>query len=325
MDINSLKKTFADAPDVIKKRSIDNLDNSFYPTKQVVPYINIVHDRVAIEIMRGCPNLCRFCQAKSLYHHERERPLKEVVRLARESIDQTGYEEVSLLSLSSGNHSQIMDIITELIKLFAEKGISVSLPSLRVDRMLKEFPAILGRIKKSGLTFAPEAGSGRLRSVIKKEIDIDQLAPSVEAAHRSGWKRIKLYFMIGLPSETFGDIDDIIRTIQGVLDMQKSVNINVSVTQFIPKPHTPFQWNIMESEESVKEKAMYIKKRVKSGRVKLRFHDTKLSILEGILSRGDRRLGRAVLGAFKKGCRFDGWTEHQNFDAWNDAAHSEHL
>jgi len=299
----------SDLPSAVSKRSIPNLNTSYYPTRQIVPCISIVHDRVSIEIMRGCPNLCRFCQARTLYHYKRERSMKEVVRLAEESIGQTGYEEVSLLSLSSGNHSQIVQIITALIDRFKSRGISVSLPSLRLEKVLKKFPTLLSRIRKSGLTFAPEAGSERLRKVINKNIDMDELRPTIEAAYDSGWKRVKLYFMIGLPTESYEDIDRIIDVINGILKENKKIHINVSIASFIPKPHTPFQWAPMEREEELNRRYAYIAEKIKSRRVKLKFHNTRLSLLEGIFARGDRRLGGVILRAFEKGCRFDGWTD----------------
>lgn len=306
-------------PSVIKKRTITDLDKSFYPTKQIVPYISIIHDRVAVEIMRGCPNLCRFCQARALYHHKRERSLKNIMRLAEQSIDETGYEEISLLSLSSGNHSQIVRIIAGLIDRFQSRGISVSLPSLRVDKVLKEFPGLLSRIRKSGLTFAPEAGSKRLRSVIKKDIDIDELRLAIDAAYNAGWRRIKLYFMIGLPTELYEDLNQIVDTIYSILNANRQIDINVSITSFIPKPHTPFQWRAMNREEELRKKLFYIKDKIKNKRVKLKYHDTRLSVLEGIFSRGDGRLGKVILRAFKKGCRFDSWIEHLQYHAWMEA------
>ncbi len=304
---------------VVRKRTIANLDGAFYPTRQIVPYVEIIHDRASVEIMRGCPNLCRFCQARTLYHHKRQRSAAEVVRLAEETINQTGYDEISLLSLSSGDHSEIIRIITDLINRFDKKKISVSLPSLRVDKTLKEFPALLSRIRKSGLTFAPEAGSSRLRALIKKEVDTDELASAIEAAYNAGWKRVKLYFMIGLPGETCEDIDAIVEAIYTILKRNKRIHINVSIASFIPKPHTPFQWEAMEREEGLRQKTLSLKQGIRTRRVKLKFHDTKLSILEAIFSRGDSRLGSVILQAFKKGCRFDGWIAHLDYGLWMEA------
>ena len=321
--LKPLEPICKEAPSFIAKRSVANLDASFYPTKQIVPYISIVHDRVSVEIMRGCPNLCRFCQARVLYHQRRERSFERILELAEKSIRETGYEEISLLSLSSGNHSQIVRIISFLIDRLKPKGINVSLPSLRVDEILKELPGILSRIKKSGLTFAPEAGSERLRSVINKRMNIKELESALEAAASSGWRSIKLYFMIGLPTETYKDIDDIAGIVHNLLRRNKKIDINVSISSFIPKPHTPFQWERMEREEKINDKVRYIKESIKTRRVKLKFNNVKISILEGMLSRGDRRLNSAILRAFKKGCRLDSWLEHLDFDKWLEAFREE--
>jgi radical SAM family uncharacterized protein len=319
----SLKPVYEEVPTVIKKRRIADLDRSFYPTRQIVPYVNIVHDRASIEIMRGCPHSCRFCQARNMYHHKRERSAGEVIRLAEETVSQTGYEEVSLLSLSSGNHTEIIEIITTLIDRFQKRGISVSLPSLRIEEVLKDLPRILSKIKKSGLTFAPEAGSERLRFVVNKKTDFNQLKAAVDAACKAGWDRVKLYFMIGLPTETDKDIDDMVDAIYDILKIHKRIQINVSINAFIPKSHTPFQWVCMTGDEDLKNKISRIREKIKTRRAKLKFHDSRLSILEGVFSLGDRRLGRVLLRAFEKGCRHDGWIEHLNFSAWMDAFNEE--
>jgi len=321
--LKSFNPIFKDAPLTINKRSIGNLETSFYPTKQIVPHISIVHDRVSVEIMRGCPNLCRFCQARVLYYHRRECSLDRILKLAEESIKETGYEEISLLSLSSGNHSQIVRIISFLIDKFKRKGINVSLPSLRIDEVLKELPGILSRVKKSGLTFAPEAGSERLRRVMNKHIDIKELESAVEAAAGSGWRSVKLYFMIGLPTETHEDIDGIVDIVQRLLHKNRNLHINVSIASFIPKPHTPFQWARMETREALNDKFRYIKERIKTKRAKLKFNNTNISVLEGVLSRGDRRLNAVILRAFNKGCRLEGWLEHLDSDKWLEAFKEE--
>ncbi|NQT06534.1 MAG: TIGR03960 family B12-binding radical SAM protein [Candidatus Omnitrophica bacterium] len=310
-------------PPTIRKRVIADLENSFYPTKQIVPYIGIVHDRLSVEIMRGCPHLCRFCQARTLYHHKRERSARKVLELCEEGLKETGYEEVSLLSLSSGSHSHIISIIQSIIKKYYKKGVNISLPSLRVDKIIKEFPELLSNIRISGLTLAPEAGSSRLRSVINKGIDIDELKPAIEAAVKFGWKRVKLYFMIGLPTEEYKDIDEMIDAVNSMLNIDRRLQINVSISSFIPKPHTPFQWEGMFREEELNSRLNYIMERLTARRVKIKFQNTKVSILEGIISRGDMRLGRVILRAFKKGCRFDSWSEHFNYGAWMEAFKEE--
>jgi radical SAM family uncharacterized protein len=307
----------------IKKRTVSGLAGSFYPVKQIVPYINVVHDRAAIEIMRGCPHTCRFCQARAVYHPKRERTAPEIIRLAEETIRSTGYEEISLLSLSTGNHSEIIPVISALIDKFRAAGISVSLPSLRIEKILSALPSLLSRIKKSGLTFAPEAGTERLRNIMRKDISIDELIGAVGSARGAGWSRVKLYFMIGIPTETYEDLDGIVKIIYKVLGVDKRINVNVSINPFIPKPHTPFQWSGMDTREELQKKILYLRDRIRSRKVKVKFHDPRLSALEGAFSLGDRRLGAVALRAFEKGCRLDGWTEHLNFSAWEEAFKEE--
>ena len=264
--------------------------------------------------MRGCPNKCRFCQARVNYHYKRERSAKKIVELALESERFTGYEEVSLLSLSSGDHSEIEKIISELVDKCKPKGISISLPSLRIDKALKEFPSVLSKVGISGLTFAPEAGSERLRNIINKDIDIKNLKHIAAEVRKSGWRKIKLYFMIGLPGET----DEDLKVIPEIVNNLKG-EINVSVSSFVPKPHTPFQWACMQPFEELRRKFLFLKDNMSSRRIKLSFHNPNLSFIEAVLSRGDRRVGEAILAAFKSGAKFDGWTEHFKFDTWREA------
>ena len=321
--VPSLYSPGKDTVPAIKKRYIRDLNNSFYPVKQIVPHINVIHDRLALEIMRGCPNICRFCQARSIYHHKRERSLKKILELAEKGIANTGYEEISLLSLSSGDHSQIAPMIDNLISRFKKNGISISLPSLRIEKLLKSFPDLLSRIRKSGLTFAPEAGSERLRKIINKNINMDELGPTIKAACDSGWRRVKLYFMIGLPTETYEDIDGIIDTIYSILKDNRNIELNVSISSFIPKPHTQFQRSPMEREEALRAKISYIASKIKPRRAKLKFHDTRTGMLEAVFSRGDRKLGSVILHAFKSGCRFDSWKGQLDFDRWTEAFNAE--
>ena len=303
------------APPFIGKRFIKDLDTAFYPASQIVPYAKIVHDRISLEIMRGCPNGCRFCEARVIGHYKRQRSLSRILELSDRTQRLTGYEELSLLSLSSGDHSEIEELISRLVDKFRSKGVRVSLPSLHIDRALKKFPSVLARLGITGLTFAPEAGSERLRSIIKKDIDIGHLQDAVAELSRAGWKRAKLYFMMGLPGEETEDLN----AVTDLIYKLKKVNLTVSVSAFIPKPHTPFQWSRMQSIEALKNKFFFIKDSIKSRRIKFDFHDPNLSFLEGILSRGDRRISGAIQSAYKNGAVFDSWTEFFSFERWLDA------
>jgi len=315
------------APRTIKKRVVDDLDKSFYPTRYLVPYMSIIHDRVVVEIMRGCVHKCRFCQANMCYRPVRTRSKEKILDLIKASYNNTGYEEFSLMSLSSGNYPNITGLIEEFSNLdvLKEKGVSISLPSLRVEDVLKELPASVKKVKKTGLTFAPEAGTERLRKVISKEIDTKKLLEAINVAQREGWRRVKLYFMIGLPTEDYSDID-------GMLDLLHQISsltgrgvfeIAVSISPFIPKAHTPFQWEKMEGRKGLLEKQEYMRTRTKSRRIRLKFHKFNLSFMEAVFSRGDRRLGRVLLSAFEKGARFDSWDEFFNFDIWMEAFDKE--
>ena len=249
--------------------------------------------------------------------------LREYAKLAEQCAKMTGYEEISLLSLSSGDYSQIEKTLGKLIEIFRKGGICISLPSLRVEKALKEFPAVLGQIKKSGLTFAPEAGTERLRLAINKKIDIGELREAVKAACREGWMGIKLYFMVGLPTERQEDIEGIVKIIDDLLTIDRRLRINVTINAFVPKPHTPFQSEAMDRKEELQAKMSYILRKAGKRRVHLKFQDIRLSILEAILSGGDRRVGRAILKAYNRGCRLDGWIEHLRFDEWMAAFKEE--
>ncbi len=310
----SLKPTNSAAPAVIEKRMINDLDKSFYPEKQIIPYIRVVHDRASLEIMRGCPNKCRFCQAWVIYHHKRERSLPRIVELSGKSQRLTGYDEVSLLSLSSGDHSEISGIIGRLADEFKAKGVCISLPSLRIEEAVREFPEVLKKLGIRGLTFAPEAGTPRMRKIINKNIDIAHLEETAGQLYKSGWRRVKLYFMIGLPGEGEEDLKGIVRIVHKLKG-----NITLSISSFMPKAHTPFQWRAMDSPDELENKFLFIRNKIKSRRVKISFHDKRLGSLEAVFSRGDRRLAGVIYEAFKNGAKFDSWSEHFKFEAWQDA------
>jgi len=311
-------------PEKVRKRSVGNLDNAYYPTKQIVPNIQIVHDRITLEIMRGCKHACSFCEAQATYRPCRERSKVRILELARRAYEDTGYDEISLLSLSSGDHSHIIEIVTELNKEFKDKSVSVSMPSLRVEDILKHLPTLISETRKSGLTFAPEAGSARLRTVINKKIDIDKLFAAARESFRMGWRRVKLYFMIGLPSETDTDIAEISALVNYISGLKKEVdsrpaNVAVSVNAFIPKPHTLFEREGMEAREGLVRKKELLKSAIRSRFIELSFHPVDISRLEAVFSRGDRRLGEAILLSWSYGARFDGWQEIFDPAIWSKA------
>jgi len=303
---------------------VKDLNAAFYPAKQIVPYLQIVHDRIALEIMRGCKHACKFCQATSVYRPWRERSKETVTALAQEACRMTGYDEISLLSLSSGDHSQIKEILETLNGVFKDKGVSVSVPSLRVEDILTKLPVLLSEVKKSGLTFAPEAGTDCLRKFLNKDIDINKLLEGAEEAFKAGWKRVKLYFMIGLPTEREEDLAAIADLIYAISDLKRKVDgrnayIAASVNAFVPKPHTPFQWEAMETVEALARKQGVIKGRIRSRFVELSFNGLEMSYTEALFSRGDRRLAPVILEAWKAGSRFDGWKDHFRFGIWAEA------
>jgi radical SAM family uncharacterized protein len=310
-----------DLPGKIRKRVVKDLDSSFYPTDQLVPYIQIVHDRIMLEIMRGCKHACKFCQAGTTYRPRRERSKETIVRIAKETYSRTGYDEITLLSLSSGDHSCIGDIIKELNGEFKEKGVSVSVPSLRIEDILSKLPALISQVKKSGLTFAPEAGSECLRKVISKNIDIEKLMEALKESYRSGWRRVKLYFMIGLPTEKEDDLDNIVKLLYRASNLRREIDgkdaqVTASINAFVPKPHTPFQWEPMESIDVLSGKKNFLRKSIKSRYVEIDFNSFHMGYLEAVFARGDRRLSNVVYEAWKRGARFDGWKEHFNFNLW---------
>lgn len=310
-----------DVPGKIRKRAIKDLNTSYYPTDQIVPYVQIVHDRIMLEIMRGCKHACRFCQAGTTYRPRRERSKERVLELAEESYRRTGYEEISLLSLSSGDHSHIREIIEGLNKSFKDKAVAISVPSLRIEDILSKLPALISEVKKSGLTFAPEAGSECLRKAINKNIDIEKLMMALKESFKSGWRRVKLYFMIGLPGETEDDLVQMIDLLYKISNSRREIdnrdaNVTASINAFVPKPHTPFEREAMEGIESLSKKRAFLRSRMKSRMIELDFNSFEMGYLEAAFARGDRRLSNVVLEARKRGARFDGWKDHFNFNIW---------
>lgn len=311
------------APEKIRKRVLKDLDQAYYPTRPIVPHLGIVHDRAVLEVMRGCQRGCRFCHAGMVYRPVRERSLNTLKKQAQEQLKATGYDEVSLASLSTLDYSAVMPLVKDLVASCGERGIGVALPSLRVDAFSVELANEVQKVRKTTLTLAPEAGSQRLRDTINKNVSEDQLYQAVEAAFKSGWLAIKLYFMYGLPGESEEDL----LAIPGILEKVKSignryarrpVEIRASMACFVPKAHTPFQWQRQDSIEELENKRHLLSQRRRKN-IKMSFHDSRTSFLEGVMARGDRRLGEVIYTAWQKGCKFDGWSEHFRFENWISA------
>ena len=309
---------------VIKKQIISDFDKVSYPLFPIVPNIDVIHDRITLEIFRGCTRGCRFCQAGMIYRPVREKSVDTLIELTDEILAHTGYEEISLSSLSSSDYSEIKSLITKLVDRYEEKGVGVSLPSLRIDSFSVALAQQVQRVRKTGITLAPEVGTQRLRDVINKNVLEDDLYSSIKAAFKRGWRKIKLYFMVGLPTETEEDVEGIIKLVSRVDHMGREItgrkiNINISVSVFVPKPHTPFQWEAQEGREILSERVRYLKSRLNWRNISFSYPDVNLSYLEAIFSRGDRRLGEVLEKAHYLGCKFDAWREYFDFEAWQQA------
>jgi len=326
--IKKFEPIYNDIPKKIKKRIITNLDDSIYPDKLIVPYIEIVHDRIMLETFRGCTRGCRFCQAGMIYRPVREKTTSKLIKQTEELINKTGYEEVSLTSLSICDYSDIENLVASMIMKYKDKNVGISLPSLRIDSFSVDLIKEIQKVRKTGLTFAPEAGSQKMRNVINKGVSEEDLIRSVKSAFESGWSTIKLYFMIGLPYETIDDVIGIADLANKVCDeyfkipkniRNKGLKVTVSTSIFVPKPFTPFQWAAQDKRESIKEKINAIKDNINKKFVTYNWHDSLVSNLEAIFARGDRRLCDVLITAFKKGAKFDGWSEYFNYEIWEEA------
>lgn len=313
-------------PTRIKRRFVKDLDCAYFPLEWLIPNIAIVHDRIILEIMRGCPNRCRFCQARSQYFPFRQRSIENILTMAKGLYRRTGYEEISLSGLSVSDYSDIEKLLVQLIDLFKEQAVSVSLPSIKPKALVGNLTSQIATIKKTGLTFAPEAATERLRKILAKDFDMQDFLKTVEQSYLVGYQHIKLYFMIGLPSEEQADLDAIVDFANHVSQLRKKVGlssraaqVNISINTLIPKPHTPFQWLKMEDLESIKYKQNYLKSKLRNNRLKLSLRNPYMNFLEGILSRGDRRLSEVIFSTFTKGARFDAWDNYFMFDRWQDA------
>lgn len=323
--VNRVTPNCQEAKPTVTKRVIKDLNTVEFATKPVMPYLDIVHDRIMLELFRGCTRGCRFCQAGVIYRPVRERKPDKLIEFAQQLVDQTGYNEISLTSLSSADYSHLHDIVRALMDRFKDQGVSVSLPSLRIDSFSIELAKEVQEVRKSGLTFAPEAGTQRMRNVINKGVTEQDLERAVGAAFGAGWSTIKLYFMIGLPTETDEDVEGIAKLAYRVLDMYKEVKgrrgakVTVSVSSFVPKAHTAFQWFGQNTTDEIERKQRMLRERLRDRSISFNWHDSKTSFLEGIFSRGDRRLSKVLLIAWRNGAKFDGWSEHFKFNVWMEA------
>jgi len=322
-------ETKNNTPKVLKKRVIQNLDESYYPQKLILPYMDIVHDRVTLEVARGCTRGCRFCQAGMIYRPVRERSHERIKDLAKKLIESTGYDEISLSSLSTSDYSKIEDLAKDLLEEYKDQRVSVALPSMRVDSFSVDLAKELQAVRKTGLTFAPEAGTQRLRDVINKGIDEEDLLETTEAVFKEGWRRVKLYFMMGLPTETLEDIKGIADLAKKVAeigdeirrnsDNKRRVKVGVSVSTFVPKPHTPFQWSKFNTLEEIKEKQQLLRNELRGKDLSFTWTDPYLSTMEAVFARGDRRVADVMEKAWELGAKFDGWSEHFDYDLWQKA------
>ena len=311
-------------PAKVKKAYVRDLDAAPYPQEFIVPYMDIVHDRVMLELFRGCTRGCRFCQAGMIYRPLRERSVKRLRELALSLMKGSGYEEISLSSLSSSDYSRILELVTELSRDMEGMGVNLSLPSLRLDSFSLQLAREVQSVRKSGLTFAPEAGTQRLRDVINKNIREEDILRTLEEAFSAGWHTLKLYFMLGLPTEEEKDLQGIADLSRKVLDIGRraagrKVKLTVNTSTFVPKPHTPFQWSRQISREEMKQRQIFLRERLRARELTYHWHDQENSFLEGVFSRGDRRLSPVLQNAFARGCRFDGWTELFDPKKWAEA------
>ena len=324
-DIASFTPKLRDVPARIKKRFVKDFENSFFPEAWLVPNVQVVHDRITLEVMRGCPNTCSFCQARQQYFPYRVRQPQRILQLAAQAYRLSGYEELSLGGLSVSDYPHLAAVLTCLIGLFKDRGVSTSLPSIKPKAQLGELSSLIATIKKTGHTFAPEAASERLRTMLHKNFDERDFFDTLAQAYKSGYQHIKLYFMIGLPSETEADLDAIIEFAQRASELRRGkglgpAQVNISITTLIPKPHTPLQWLKMEGLQEMQRKQECLKKKAaRHKRLRLHFHNPYMSFLEGIFSRGDRRLSRVLLTAFEQGARFDAWDDYFVFERWEKA------
>ncbi|NQT29811.1 MAG: radical SAM protein [Candidatus Saganbacteria bacterium] len=308
---------------IVTKRHIKNLDTTPYPTRPIIPYIEAIHDRAVVEIMRGCKWGCKFCQAGWTYRPVREKSMEKVIEQADEIMKNTGYDELSLVSLSSSDYSKIDELAKTLAQKYAPKRINISLPSMRTNTFSVKLAKEIARVRPSGITIAPEAGTQRLRDVIGKKMTEQDILEGVKAAFSNSIESIKLYFMLGLPGETPEDLVGICELSRKILALGKTyttrARITVNLATFIPKSHTPFQWEKQISIDETLEKQKFIKNNLKGKGISVRWHEASASFLEGVFARGDEKLSKVIEKAWELGARLDAWSEHLKFDIWQKA------
>lgn len=326
--INAITPNNPSALPVIKKRIVNDFSEAFAPEEIIVPFGEVVHDRVILEVFRGCIRGCRFCQAGYVYRPVRERKAERLLSLAEKLLSSSGFDEISLSSLSTSDYTELPELTNKLIDITEKRKINLSLPSLRIDNFSLELMNKVQKVRKSGITFAPEAGTQRLRDVINKNITEEHIISSVRTLFAGGYTTVKLYFMVGLPTETDEDVAGIAELSEKVLgvyfetpkeERAKNINITVSTSNFVPKPFTAFQWEPQVTRKQMVEKQDILKASIKSKRIRYNWHDNKTSYLEGVFARGDRRLAPVIKRAVELGCKFDGWNEHFKFDLWMQA------
>ena len=326
--IREFTPKYEDVPAKVKKRIINNFDRVSFPENMIVPYTEIVHDRIVLETFRGCTNGCRFCQAGMIYRPVREKTTNTLIEQARKALKATGYDEVSLASLSICDYSNIQNLISSLVLEHEADKVGIALPSIRVDAFSVDLIKEIQKVRKTGLTFAPEAGSQRMRDIINKGLTEERILEAAKSAFESGWSTIKLYFILGLPYETTEDAAGIGELAEKMADVyfgipkdvrNKGLKITVSTSILVPKPFTPFQWAPMARPEIVDERIKAVRGAIKSRSIVYNYHEQETSFMEAVFARGDRRTCDVLIKAFEKGAKFDGWSEYFNMEIWNEA------